>query len=391
MSYGRADEAVNDALYIACSGHSSRFESTAQATEQWTISANSHSGPLRPWEDECQAEQLPSLSIDERLSLTTGTNTIPFRHPGLYTRNPEFLALSYFVDDQTRSGDESLFQTGLTHDCLSCATYRSETQYSPTLTTEPGDHLGSSPDQPERSISEGTDIIFCNYPSCDRSFTGAHRRGNFLRHQRISHSSHSGYQDYPCQLCSKVFRRQDARLKHQRKYHPELGTESPVPRAPRKASERRQSRFSYMYPPHTTQDFDFESSQDHTTLQSTDFDSNEEALKSTTSLLDSAGSEQPSHTCSQCDLDFATAGQLNSHVNRKHDQRYKCDSCHRAFNLRADLLRHESSVHTLASAWRCMNEPCLKPGKVFARKDNFRRHVKTCNEALQAQSSASKE
>jgi uncharacterized C2H2 Zn-finger protein len=156
-------------------------------------------------------------------------------------------------------------------------------------------------------------------------------------------------------------------------------------------SGRRQPQFSYMYPPHTTQDFAFESSQDHTALSSTDFDSNEEALKSITSLLDSAGSEQPSHTCSQCDLDFPTAGQLNSHVNRKHDQRYKCDSCHRAFNLRADLIRHESSVHTLASAWRCTNEPCLKPGKVFARKDNFRRHVKTCNEALQARSSASKE
>jgi hypothetical protein len=63
------------------------------------------------------------------------------------------------------------------------------------------------------------DTIPCS--QCGQIFTGEYRTGNLGRHTRQKHpiTDRSLYQ---CKGCSKVFQRQDARLKHTRKRHPEL-------------------------------------------------------------------------------------------------------------------------------------------------------------------------
>ncbi|KAF1840995.1 uncharacterized protein K460DRAFT_410388 [Cucurbitaria berberidis CBS 394.84] len=58
---------------------------------------------------------------------------------------------------------------------------------------------------------------------CDATFTGEYRRGNRQRHWRLKHGQAQGQEEriYPCEAdgCSKVYKRQDARLKHYRKKH----------------------------------------------------------------------------------------------------------------------------------------------------------------------------
>ncbi|OCK91422.1 uncharacterized protein K441DRAFT_575042, partial [Cenococcum geophilum 1.58] len=69
-----------------------------------------------------------------------------------------------------------------------------------------------------------------------REFTGSSRKGNMSRHIRTKHGApSSSAQEYPCskQGCGKTFRRNDAKLNHERKEHPELDRLSTVPRKPR--------------------------------------------------------------------------------------------------------------------------------------------------------------
>lgn len=65
-----------------------------------------------------------------------------------------------------------------------------------------------------------------NCSACDALFTGKYRRGNQLRHMRMKHGTQS--KSYRCTECSKEFARQDALLKHTRKYHPELRSAEPI-------------------------------------------------------------------------------------------------------------------------------------------------------------------
>jgi hypothetical protein len=64
-------------------------------------------------------------------------------------------------------------------------------------------------------------------------------------------------------------------------------------------------------------------------------------------------------------------------------------SCDRRFHLQADLNRHAKTVHGQLDAgagapednalsWICPLEHCSTPSKVWARKDNFNRHVERC-------------
>lgn len=75
------------------------------------------------------------------------------------------------------------------------------------------------------------------------------------------------------------------------------------------------------------------------------------------------------------------------HVNRKHRKRYKCGECDAAFNLNADLRRHSQNVHRdliddTKREYKCSNDGCLMPDKVFFRKDNFERHLRRCRVKL---------
>jgi hypothetical protein len=95
----------------------------------------------------------------------------------------------------------------------------------------PASHSGS--DKSARmSTACLSDVLCCSEPTCDVTFRGHHRRGSFNRHRRLYHQP-DGSKTYPCELpsCGRIFKRQDARLKHHRQHHPELGEREPVPRS----------------------------------------------------------------------------------------------------------------------------------------------------------------
>jgi uncharacterized Zn-finger protein len=75
------------------------------------------------------------------------------------------------------------------------------------------------------------------------------------------------------------------------------------------------------------------------------------------------------------------------HTNRRHRRRYACELCSSSFSLKADLQRHELTVHRdahfqEAKMWKCSNVGCSVPDKEFWRKDNFTRHVARCRKGL---------
>ncbi|KAH7076195.1 hypothetical protein FB567DRAFT_553151 [Paraphoma chrysanthemicola] len=89
------------------------------------------------------------------------------------------------------------------------------------------------------------------------------------------------------------------------------------------------------------------------------------------------------NTCPHCSVDLPTWGLLQQHIYRKHIRRFNCleGSCEWAFNLKADLQRHQDTVHRSSSSvggFTCANSWCKFPGKVWPRKDNFERHAKEC-------------
>ncbi|KAF2625645.1 hypothetical protein BU25DRAFT_108193 [Macroventuria anomochaeta] len=76
------------------------------------------------------------------------------------------------------------------------------------------------------STPAAPDTIQCRV--CGSEYTGNHRVRNLARHKRYKHN---GAVVLLCldRSCKKVFKREDARLKHVRKHHPELASD-PVPR-----------------------------------------------------------------------------------------------------------------------------------------------------------------
>lgn len=66
------------------------------------------------------------------------------------------------------------------------------------------------------------DTLICTVVGCPAQFHGEYRQSNLARHSRLRHTS--GGKVYPCEDCDKIFRRQDARLKHYRRKHPNLTT-----------------------------------------------------------------------------------------------------------------------------------------------------------------------
>ncbi|KAH7414198.1 hypothetical protein DE146DRAFT_627263 [Phaeosphaeria sp. MPI-PUGE-AT-0046c] len=76
--------------------------------------------------------------------------------------------------------------------------------------------------------------VQCEHEGCFQIFTGNHRRGTMHRHMRLKHSGNQNEsgKKFFCEVldCDKSFSRQDARLKHLRKKHPELGLAAALPR-----------------------------------------------------------------------------------------------------------------------------------------------------------------
>jgi hypothetical protein len=103
-------------------------------------------------------------------------------------------------------------------------------------TPVPGAHRASSPVSSLLSVTPCSEpeVLCCLQDGCQRTFQGKYRRGTRQRHMRLKHSNTKGPEDreYPCEAmgCDKVYMRQDARLKHLRKVHPELRVAAAVPR-----------------------------------------------------------------------------------------------------------------------------------------------------------------
>jgi hypothetical protein len=100
------------------------------------------------------------------------------------------------------------------------------TPHSPSFSVS----SSSESDIPARTpTSSASDALCCSEPDCHATFHGNHRKGSFNRHRRLYHQP-EGVKLYPCvhPSCERVFKRQDARLKHHRRRHPELGEDEPV-------------------------------------------------------------------------------------------------------------------------------------------------------------------
>lgn len=96
--------------------------------------------------------------------------------------------------------------------------------------------------------------------------------------------------------------------------------------------------------------------------------------------------------CEECDVSFRSTGLLTDHINRKHVRRFKCTACGLdvAFNLRADLERHNRAKHWggLIEGLKCTVEGCKTPSKTWVRKawvrkDNPKRHMEGCRRSLE--------
>jgi hypothetical protein len=98
-----------------------------------------------------------------------------------------------------------------------------------------------------------TDTISCAH--CNQNFTGTYRNGNLARHVRQKHAgAYRSLYECTAQGCSKVFQRQDARLKHARKKHPELHS-PPIQR--RHGTENYRATSSGHEVIHAAHDLDF--------------------------------------------------------------------------------------------------------------------------------------
>ncbi|KAG9189029.1 hypothetical protein G6011_05897 [Alternaria panax] len=86
--------------------------------------------------------------------------------------------------------------------------------------------------------------------------------------------------------------------------------------------------------------------------------------------------------CQTCGQMFQTPGGQKKHYNRQHNLRFTCDICMRPFGVKANLDRHEHTVHadrfqSEKRSW-CTIEGYPTPNKEWPRKDNFTRHVESC-------------
>jgi uncharacterized Zn-finger protein len=70
---------------------------------------------------------------------------------------------------------------------------------------------------------EGPERYVCE---CGATYVGLYGKSNFQRHRRLKHRQGQGppERQYDCEEhgCPKSYKRQDARIKHYRTYHPHL-------------------------------------------------------------------------------------------------------------------------------------------------------------------------
>ncbi|KAJ4985711.1 hypothetical protein SVAN01_08798 [Stagonosporopsis vannaccii] len=75
---------------------------------------------------------------------------------------------------------------------------------------------------PPTDIEVCSEVFYCPFAECGAKFTGRYGKGNLGRHRRHKHGGQVVALSCEDENCSKVFRRQDARLKHYHNNHPYL-------------------------------------------------------------------------------------------------------------------------------------------------------------------------
>jgi hypothetical protein len=257
-----------------------------------------------------------------------------------------------------------------------------------------GDSPSETSDLPEVSSERSVNVFRCS--ACGATFSGRYGKGNLARHRRHQHIGHEP--GYPCEEigCARMFKRKDARLKHYRRHHPQSGQIPSTRRGSRASifsSESCQSETATIVKPASQSQDDLSSDEPFpmtrenssslaaiprsVPLEFPDL-TLEGCLKAEDGPLLEDHAPSSSHKCTQCGVECQTSGQLNYHINRSHVRRFKCKQCDKAFNLKADLHRHELSKHKpeLQQIFHCADAACTH---TFTRRDNLVRHIHKCH------------
>jgi uncharacterized Zn-finger protein len=198
--------------------------------------------------------------------------------------------------------------------------------------------------------SGGTEL-HCAAEGCTTIFRGRYRKGNLARHKR---HYHSGPRVYICEDegCDRVFRRQDARIKHYRKYHPHL-TSGP-------AFSRKSHRFQ--------SDYDIGSNTRETGAAIL-------GSQSSMPLLQYADSGIVYMDITPSKPTIVTS-EPSTEALRKDGESVRCDICQKEFNRAAELRRHNDSVHNLnPPQYFCEVPGCDRASRPFPRKDKLADHT----------------
>ena len=199
------------------------------------------------------------------------------------------------------------------------------------------------------SISETNTTLSCEH--CSMEFSGLYARGNFARHRRHKHNSP---RVFTCEDedCDRVFRRQDARLKHYRKHHPHL------------ASVRLLLR----------KEVPSSSNYDVGSKTGGAGDAMNDSLSSMSPLQ--YGDPGPVNMDRRLSTPTMVTSGLSSEVLRKEGESIRCDICQKEFSRAAELRRHKDSVHNLdPPQYFCEVPGCDRASRPFPRKDKLADHT----------------
>ena len=199
------------------------------------------------------------------------------------------------------------------------------------------------------SSPAGTHSLWC--PSCPATFEGLHRKGNLGRHRRMKHRGDPIV--FACEepSCDRVFKRSDARLKHYRRWHPELiGS-----KAETDGSTRCYRRI----------DTGDEPRSEHHAL-----------LSPTTPLQRANRDEGTSYMDTTLSTPTMEARIPSIEVTRNDGESIRCDICQKEFKRAAELRRHEDSVHSQnPQQYFCKVPGCDRASRPFPRKDKLADHT----------------
>jgi hypothetical protein len=183
-----------------------------------TVAASSVMGPWSQYNTRVYtvnhllcSRQLTQTQFESDRVSSYAPSCYPLRPHAFNTQNPIESPTPVFNDNF--SPDEPFLRQSSPH---AAAFFSSSSATS--LPFAAASHPTASPTLPTH-IPTQKDTTIC--AQCGQHFTGAYRAGNLGRHTRQKHAS-TDRSLYDCTGCSKVFQRQDARLKHARRRHPEL-------------------------------------------------------------------------------------------------------------------------------------------------------------------------